>query len=130
MSADTEHHQMIQGLIEQEHVALKRIRVLLEEAIELARITGHNPYEFLVDWLWDIRPHTTREPIRESGSRRTLSVSKVLAVFANDSYACVRCESRDNLTIDHIIPVSGGGGDDRDNLQTLCRPCNLQKGAR
>jgi len=32
--------------------------------------------------------------------------------------------------IDHVVPRSLGGGDDIDNLQPLCRDCNLSKGNR
>lgn len=32
--------------------------------------------------------------------------------------------------IDHILPVSKGGTNDRKNLQITCMPCNLAKGAR
>lgn len=31
------------------------------------------------------------------------------------------------LHADHIIPVSQGGTDEMDNLQTLCEKCNLAK---
>jgi hypothetical protein len=42
---------------------------------------------------------------------------------------CLKCGSSYNLTVDHIVPVSKGGGDDRSNLQCLCRSCNSRKGA-
>ena len=29
---------------------------------------------------------------------------------------------------DHIVPISRGGGDDIDNLQPTCSPCNTAKG--
>lgn len=67
----------------------------------------------------------------ESPSRRkTLSVAARLSVFARNAYRCVSCGSEDNLSVDHIVPVSKGGTDHPDNLQTLCRSCNSRKGNR
>ena len=34
-----------------------------------------------------------------------------------------------NMTVDHIIPQSKGGGNHKGNLQLLCGACNSQKGA-
>ena len=65
-----------------------------------------------------------------SSARKSISASRALAVFARNDYRCVNCGSRDDLTVDHIRPVSKGGTNDDDNLQTLCRPCNSRKGAR
>lgn len=52
-------------------------------------------------------------------------------VFKRDNYTCVECgakkEDGATLHIDHIIPVSKGGTDELDNLQTLCSDCNLNK---
>jgi 5-methylcytosine-specific restriction protein A len=39
-----------------------------------------------------------------------------------------RCQCGAPATeMDHIRPVSLGGGDERENLQGLCRPCHLSK---
>ena len=52
-------------------------------------------------------------------------------VFKRDGYRCVECgASKDDgatLHVDHKIPVSKGGTDELDNLQTLCSDCNLNK---
>jgi hypothetical protein len=51
-------------------------------------------------------------------------------VLTRDCYKCVYCKSTDNLSIDHIIPVSQGGNNHISNLQTLCRSCNSMKGRK
>jgi len=45
-------------------------------------------------------------------------------------YECATCGGQDDLTIDHIVPLSKGGTDDLGNLQFLCRKHNSQKGDR
>jgi len=41
---------------------------------------------------------------------------------------CVMCGVTNDLTLDHIKPLSKGGTNDNDNLQILCRKCNASKG--
>lgn len=41
---------------------------------------------------------------------------------------CAYCESKDNLTIDHIIPQCKGGIDDKHNALCACKKCNFSKG--
>jgi hypothetical protein len=48
-------------------------------------------------------------------------------IFERDNNQCVKCNSKINLQLDHIIPFSMGGMTTEDNLQTLCKPCNLFK---
>ena len=51
-----------------------------------------------------------------------------MRIFRRDGFCCKICGSIDDLTIDHIIPISKDGSDDDDNLQTLCKSCNSRKG--
>lgn len=51
------------------------------------------------------------------------------AVFNRHGKSCISCGSSENITIDHIVPVSRGGKDEIKNLQPLCRSCNSKKGA-
>ena len=46
------------------------------------------------------------------------------AVFERDGKKCVRCESEDDLSVDHIFPQCIGGTHSYTNLRTLCRRCN------
>ena len=49
-------------------------------------------------------------------------------VFKRDNNTCFYCGRSDcKMEIDHLLPVSRGGGDDISNLVTSCRRCNAQK---
>ncbi len=50
-------------------------------------------------------------------------------VYERDDWCCLACGSKENLSIDHVIPWSLGGEDVAENFQTLCRSCNSKKGA-
>lgn len=43
---------------------------------------------------------------------------------------CVCCGSSENLTVDHVIPVTKGGTGFITNIQPLCETCNKRKNAR
>lgn len=48
-------------------------------------------------------------------------------VIERDNNQCTNCKSREQLTVDHIIPKSLGGTNSISNLKTLCRGCNIMK---
>lgn len=49
-------------------------------------------------------------------------------VYAKAGWQCLHCGSTERLSIDHIIARANGGGDEIENLQALCMPCNRRKG--
>jgi hypothetical protein len=65
--------------------------------------------------------------------RRTIPLNIRWMVLKRDNYTCVKCgksPARNHdieLEIDHIKPVSKGGVNDIENLQTLCKYCNQGK---
>ena len=53
------------------------------------------------------------------------------AIYKRDGYRCRICGRTnrfDDLEIDHIKPIAKGGKSTYDNLQTLCKRCNKEKG--
>lgn len=60
------------------------------------------------------------------------SQKKRKEIYKRDGNKCLKCgcKIRYKLTLDHIIPKSWGGHNGKKNLQTLCKDCNEEKGAR
>ncbi len=91
---------------------------MLEPLIEQAIVVDAVP-------LWIGR----RSPASRS-HRRSISPRTRREVFERDAYRCRHCGGWHDLTIDHIHPLSKGGTNAFDNLQTLCKTCNNRKGDR
>ena len=52
-------------------------------------------------------------------------------VLERDRHTCQYCSYKgDDLTLDHVVPRSRGGGDTWENLATACVRCNVKKGSR
>jgi 5-methylcytosine-specific restriction endonuclease McrA len=54
-------------------------------------------------------------------------------IYARDGYTCQYCartHSTQDLTFDHVTPVSQGGRKDWENIVTCCVSCNRRKGGR
>lgn len=67
-------------------------------------------------------------PIRRPRPRVKLTRKEI---FIRDNYTCQYCgRSNIELTIDHVVPRSRGGGHSWDNLVSACKVCNHRKGGR
>jgi 5-methylcytosine-specific restriction endonuclease McrA len=55
--------------------------------------------------------------------------AETLLAFWNTYDRCLKCGTVDDITIDHVVPLSKGGGSEFLNLQCLCRVCNSTKNA-
>lgn len=51
-------------------------------------------------------------------------------VLIRDGYTCLYCGCTRMLHVDHIVPVSRGGSNAFDNLNTSCGSCNRSKGQK
>lgn len=53
---------------------------------------------------------------------------KDLIIVSKKQRRCTYCKSSRELEFDHIVPLSKGGDNLRNNLQMLCHSCNALKG--
>lgn len=44
------------------------------------------------------------------------------------NYKCVKCGDDERLELDHILAITMGGDNSEDNIQVLCKSCNVKKG--
>jgi len=54
-------------------------------------------------------------------------------IFLRDEHCCQYCEQRfprQQLSLDHVLPRSRGGGDSWENIVCACLTCNVSKGGR
>jgi 5-methylcytosine-specific restriction endonuclease McrA len=52
-------------------------------------------------------------------------------ILHRDGHSCQYCGyAGDDLTLDHVVPRSRGGGDSWENIVTACVRCNVKKGSR
>ena len=110
---------MIQAIVISMQLAIIAIRLMVTATVWLARAIGEA-----------METRSRRRTDALIGRRRLLPADLRWSVFRRDGHACLHCGSTLDLTIDHIHPVSLGGGDHPANLQTLCRSCNCRKGAK
>lgn len=87
------------------------------------------------DWpVWDLlvpeeimRHQVAMAAVAPTTPRPDVPSSARWEVWERDDFRCRACGVRRFLTIDHVVPLSRGGTNDIDNLQTLCKPCNSSK---
>lgn len=95
-----------------------------EKRIERAKIWNQNNK---LKYQNNVRAsHLKRKAILNSQTFVILE-RELKALYAS---ACAFCGSKDDITMDHIIPISRGGNHSIGNIQPLCRKCNSRKKAR
>ena len=71
-----------------------------------------------------------RQSIRNrvvQGKKFLLDAKQIARIY---SKPCYRCGTKENISLDHVIPISRGGNHSIGNLMPLCRPCNSSKGKK
>jgi len=79
-----------------------------------------------------------REIGRMSENRRRAKRAQVVSDLTDEQWQtildaaagrCAYCGKRCNLTMDHVVPISLGGGHTASNVVAACSSCNTSKGA-
>ena len=68
--------------------------------------------------------------VRMREAHRSVRFSRA-NIFARDKYRCQYCNKKgrsDELTFDHVVPISKGGCKGWENIVTACIKCNNQVG--
>ena len=73
-----------------------------------------------------------KERLRITTRRSLLKDSPELRTFMANllSQPCRYCGATENITVDHVVPLSRGGKHEQANLAPACSSCNSSKGAR
>lgn len=73
---------------------------------------------------------------RKKGAGGAHTASDIEKIYIMQKGRCANCKlkinqgKRSSYHVDHVMPISLGGGNDRGNLQILCPGCNLEKRAK
>lgn len=76
-----------------------------------------------------IKREIRRSRIKENGGTHTKKDVDEIRAAQGDICAYCRISLHGKGHVDHILPLSRGGGDGKDNLQLTCRSCNMIKGS-
>lgn len=103
---------------------------------EAAKADPERMMRYRAKWL--SRPENRQKYNAWQANRRALvrsaegsfTAAEWLALCEAAFGKCLRCGLEEDLTIDHVIPLSMGGTNHISNIQPLCKFCNCMKGAR
>lgn len=76
-----------------------------------------------------VKAQAARKRTRGKNLKGIITKEIAIKLFEKYNY-CLRCGTKENLTIDHIVAITNGGSDEWSNLQILCFSCNSSKGNR
>ena len=70
---------------------------------------------------------------RKASSEGSHTAADIASLYTRQAGLCMACRAdftQVEFHVDHIVPLARGGSNGVENLQLLCAPCNIAKGAR
>lgn len=78
-----------------------------------------------------VRTYKANNKAKRKAAQGELSADIVSQLFERQRGKCVCCQKQLRLYhVDHIVPLARGGMNVDENVQLLCRKCNISKSAR
>lgn len=78
--------------------------------------------------------HNRNQKAKRRGAAGRHTAEDIRNILGKQKYKCAECKASVRLKakrqVDHIIPIARGGTNWPSNLQILCAPCNMSKGAK
>jgi len=74
------------------------------------------------------RAQTMNSRAKSKGDDHRVTYQELQAIMKQYNSQCKLCHTREHLVFDHVVPFFNGGTNTVDNLQVLCRICNMRKG--
>lgn len=106
-----------------------------KEAITYLWLDKVTVLDWYDDWIVRSSSWETKVPsvimLKEMMRRRRQPRFSKTNIYIRDLYTCQYCntsQTRNNLTLDHVIPLSKGGKTEWRNIVAACSPCNSRKG--
>jgi 5-methylcytosine-specific restriction endonuclease McrA len=106
-----------------------------KEAVTYMWLDKVSVLEWYDDWVVHSANWETRVPavvmLKNMLKRRSNPRFSKHNIFIRDLFTCQYCSTqfpRNELTLDHVLPISKGGRTSWDNIVAACNPCNSRKG--
>lgn len=76
------------------------------------------------------REYKTVRRARKYNSNEHFTQKQFRELCQKHGNKCLCCKEVKNLQADHIVPIARGGSDGIENIQPLCKICNIKKGTK
>ena len=116
----------IKGKTEKDKEYNKKWRLNNKDCIRKARLkwNKNNPEKCKIQ--------KKNEKAKRRGAEGSFNKNDIEQILKQQKHKCAVCKCciKTKFHVDHIKPIARGGSNDRKNLQILCPPCNMKKGAK